>query len=32
LPRAPRRHQNVPVVAVKAFDQLHWDSPSRIQV
>src|ERR1035441_4610243 len=29
LARAPRCHQNVSVVAVKAFDQLHWDSPSK---
>src|ERR1700728_3081345 len=27
LPRPPRRHQDVSIVAVKAFDQLHWDSP-----
>src|ERR1700724_2977975 len=27
LPRPPCCHQNVSVVAVKAFDQLHWDSP-----
>ena len=27
LPRPPCCHQDVSVVAVKAFDQLHWDSP-----
>src|ERR1700686_1694566 len=27
LPRPPRCHQNVSVIAIKAFDQLHWDSP-----
>src|ERR1700680_3814966 len=27
LPRPPCCHQNVSVIAVKAFDQLHWDSP-----
>src|SRR5579859_570171 len=27
LPRAPCRHQNVSVVAVKTFDQLHGSSP-----
>src|SRR5580704_5381671 len=28
LPRPSCCHQDVSVVAVKAFDQLHWDSPS----
>src|SRR5579864_6912563 len=27
LSRSPRCHQDVSIVAVKAFDQLHWDSP-----
>src|SRR5579863_1562078 len=27
LPCPPRRHQNVPVIAIEAFDQLHWDIP-----
>src|SRR6476646_6842550 len=27
LPRTPCCHKDVPVVAVKAFDQLHWDVP-----
>src|SRR5690349_3685119 len=25
LPRTPRRDQDVSVVAIKAFDQLHWE-------
>jgi hypothetical protein len=27
LASAPRRHENVPVITIEAFDQLHWDSP-----
>src|ERR1700685_3564122 len=27
LPRPPRRHQDVSIVAVQAFDPLYWDSP-----
>jgi hypothetical protein len=27
LPRTPRCDQDIPIVAVEAFDQLHWDVP-----
>src|ERR1700740_561767 len=27
LPCAPRGYQDIPIVAVEAFNQLHWDSP-----
>jgi hypothetical protein len=27
LPRTPRCDQDIAIVAVEAFDQLHWDVP-----
>ena len=31
LPCSPRCHQDVPIVAVEAFNQLHWDFPLEIR-